>query len=1459
MLRRLGIRAKVLAVLAVPMVVLLGLGAFITNLALTDARTARAAVEIVEVARAYLPLAQAIETERALSLTGGDDASITEARAATDELLAATRGKTGAMDLDQYPKVIVDQFLVTQEMFANTLPSARRSVDIDSQTAIIERGYSNIINSQMYLVQLIAENLDDRELARYVGAYSELGQTIDSLVLELIGGARIVATKAGSPATITAFTDQATTTELGRASARQAVQALGDESLVFPTKFPTSAFTRMRTLLQQGNPESAAMVDPALWRTEVIDQTTALSDLTDQVLAAGEVIGDANADAATRGAWINAGLAGAAAALSLFFAFVVSRGIVVPLRRLTAAAGEVREELPRLVEQVATPGEGPDIELPLIPVESSDEVGRLAAAFNAVNSTTVQVAQEQAALRGSIAEMFVNVARRDQVLLNRQLSFIDSLERAEEDPSTLANLFRLDHLATRMRRNAESLLVLAGIDSGRRLRDAMPLSDVIRTASSEIEQYDRVELDLQVDPHMLGFNALGAAHLLAELLENATIFSEPETPVVVTTGIVGDKVVVRILDHGLGMTDSELEAANIKIASTSASDALGAQRLGLFVVGRIAGRLGAQVQLRKSSQGTGTETFVRFPSTLFSLTEAPQYGTGAPASVQAQALAEAPTAEPVDLAALTAGTTSLGLPRRRGRDDGGPDTEAQAVVPAGNSGLPTRSRKTFDEDNIVLPVAQAPTLSPELSSESASWAPPVAAPLGTGLPSRTRAATTAWQSVDDETPSTPAPASPAARAGLFTGFRRGAELAGDQPSDTQSPDPQQPIGPSFVIPGLAPDDAEESVRPQADPAGAHATPPASFVVPSLEADDDWAPAAPEPEQPAAWGAPVAEQPAAWPAPVVNEQPAAWGAPVADEQPAAWGAPVADEQPAAWGAPVADEQPAAWGAPVADEQPAAWGAPVADEQPAAWAEPVVEEPAAPSFTSYSGYAGWTAPVEQPTPAEPVAQERFEAVAFEPTLDEARAWHTGAIPVVPEPAVEPAAEPSAAAPSWETPTWQAPTWEPPTWQTPTWSTQPEQAAAAPEAAPAPQAYAPEPVVRDAQPFAPQQPAPAPQQAAPAPAPQPYTPEPAAAAAPGWDPQAPIWAPVQGSAAPPAPSWPTLAPDAHPFADTESPTQMFSPVEAHEAVTPDPSRFAAPAPTVASAPAAPAPFAPQTPPAAQQPFAPQAPAPQQPFASQPPAPSSWSQSAPGAHDAEGADGDRPRKLFGLFGRRKSDSTPTPVVATPAVPHPSAPEAAPPRTSAWNNDAPAAAPDAGWARTGGWGAPAAASPQPFTPAPAPAASPFGGWATTERTANPAQAAPQPLPVEPRAVQQPSTAPRIGTLDDEVAAMLALRSDIQEQALSELSQLSAYRPSAMASSERLTRRVPVAVPASTAAVDESKPVQRDAVQLRSRLSSFQSGTSRGRREATPGSDGTDGTVGGPQAPANPNTSSPTW
>ncbi len=301
---------------------------------------------------------------------------------------------------------------------------------------------------------------------------------------------------------------------------------------------------------------------------------------------------------------------------SLFIALIIARRIVRPLRRLTTTATAVRQELPRLVERVALPGQSVDVSEVQIPVESADEIGRLAEAFNAVNAATLAIAGEQAALRGSISEMFVNVARRDQVLLNRQLASIDEMERTQDDPDTLMRLFALDHLATRMRRNSESLLVLAGIDSGRRMRRPMPLSDVIRTASSEIELYERVELELDADPSMVGHSALTAGHLFAELLENATVFSDPDTKVSVRTSERDGSFVVEIVDNGIGMTSDELRQANDRVVSSAASEILGAQRLGLFVVGRIARRIGARVELA-SEEGKGTTVTVVLPRSLF--------------------------------------------------------------------------------------------------------------------------------------------------------------------------------------------------------------------------------------------------------------------------------------------------------------------------------------------------------------------------------------------------------------------------------------------------------------------------------------------------------------------------------------------------------------------------------------------------------------------------------------------------------------------------------------------------------------------------------------------------------------------------------------------------------------------------------------------------------------------------
>jgi methyl-accepting chemotaxis protein len=201
-------------------------------------------------------------------------------------------------------------------------------------------------------------------------------------------------------------------------------------------------------------------------------------------------------------------------------ASAVARSISRPLEELGAAADEVSESLPSVAERV---GAGEDVEFAEIPVETDDEIGRLTAAINALSTSTISFAKTRAAasvedtddVRAQIAGMFVNVARRDQTLLKRLLSQLDQLERAEENPDTLDALFKLDHLATRMRRNAESLLVLAGRESSRRRRQPMPLTDVVRSASSEIEHYERVDLAQYVDPAMLGHSALPTAHLLA--------------------------------------------------------------------------------------------------------------------------------------------------------------------------------------------------------------------------------------------------------------------------------------------------------------------------------------------------------------------------------------------------------------------------------------------------------------------------------------------------------------------------------------------------------------------------------------------------------------------------------------------------------------------------------------------------------------------------------------------------------------------------------------------------------------------------------------------------------------------------------------------------------------------------------------------------------------------------------
>ncbi|MER7520291.1 nitrate- and nitrite sensing domain-containing protein [Streptomyces sp. NPDC126499] len=316
-----------------------------------------------------------------------------------------------------------------------------------------------------------------------------------------------------------------------------------------------------------------------------------------------------------RDAIINGALILLVLGVSLVGAFVVARSMIRSLRRLQDTATKVAQErLPELVKQLSeTDPQDVDTSVESVGVHSRDEIGQVAAAFDDVHREAVRLAAEQALLRGNVNAMFTNLSRRSQGLIQRQLSLISELESREADPDQLSSLFKLDHLATRMRRNGENLLVLAGEEPGRRWTRPVPLVDVLRAAASEVEQYERIELAAVPATEVAGRVVNDLVHLLAELLENATSFSSPQTKVRVTGHALPDgRVLVEIHDTGIGLSPEDLAAINERLASPPTVDVSVSRRMGLFVVGRLSLRHGIRIQLRPSDSG-GTTALVMLP------------------------------------------------------------------------------------------------------------------------------------------------------------------------------------------------------------------------------------------------------------------------------------------------------------------------------------------------------------------------------------------------------------------------------------------------------------------------------------------------------------------------------------------------------------------------------------------------------------------------------------------------------------------------------------------------------------------------------------------------------------------------------------------------------------------------------------------------------------------------------
>ena len=337
---------------------------------------------------------------------------------------------------------------------------------------------------------------------------------------------------------------------------------------------------------------------------------------------------------------------------------LVSLSITRPLRSLTRQAKDMAERrLPGAVTEILDVPLGDDVVVPQVaPVKvgTSDEVADVADALNKVQDSALDLALEQAVLRRNIADSFVNLGRRNQNLLGRQLDFITELESKEADPDTLSSLFRLDHLATRMRRNAESLLVLAGIEPPRQWAAPVRITDVVRAALGEVENYERVTVRGVAPATVQGSAAADLAHLLAELIENALVFSPPDQTVDIRGAAqrAGHQAgyTIAIMDAGLGMPAEDIEAANRRLAGVESFTVAPSKYLGHYVAGNLAARHGIRVHLR-SSPGTGIVATVELPTDLLT----PDTGTG-----------PGPTALATEQRHLAAAPAAIGASRTSG-------------------------------------------------------------------------------------------------------------------------------------------------------------------------------------------------------------------------------------------------------------------------------------------------------------------------------------------------------------------------------------------------------------------------------------------------------------------------------------------------------------------------------------------------------------------------------------------------------------------------------------------------------------------------------------------------------------------------------------------------------------------------------------------------------------------------
>ncbi len=409
--------------------------------------------------------------------------------------------------------------------------------------------------------------------------------------------------------------------------------------------------TQIEGAIAAGIPMSQLGITPAQWQqltgTLLTDHFKAgVNDAQAQLVDDRQI-----AHVAWERVGYTSGIALAGLLLTIIMTTLVGRSIIRRLRGLETTALTLAErQLPDVVGRLRR-GDDVDVAVEAPPLRvGGDEIGRVGQAFDLVRQTAIRSAVEEARLRRGINDVFRSLARRSQSLLHRQLTLLDQMERRASDPEALDDLFRLDHLTTRMRRHAEGLVILAGAPTGRGWSSPVRMVDVMRGAIAEVEDYARVSVATRSQAALSGSAVADVIHLLAELIENATTLSPPYTSVRVSGETVANGFAIEVEDRGLGMSEERMAELNERLANPPEFNPSDSEQLGLFVVSQLARRHGIRVTLKASPYG-GTEAVVLIPRHLVVAEETLRTSLpGEPAA--------AITGADATLAGLTGGATS---------------------------------------------------------------------------------------------------------------------------------------------------------------------------------------------------------------------------------------------------------------------------------------------------------------------------------------------------------------------------------------------------------------------------------------------------------------------------------------------------------------------------------------------------------------------------------------------------------------------------------------------------------------------------------------------------------------------------------------------------------------------------------------------------------------------------------